>query len=68
MFYIYSFHFGIIIFVIYSEAVERKCYLTNVFVKFTRKYLYWANFINEENAAQCFPKPSTIFTKSSIVD
>ena len=27
-----------------------------------------SNFINEETPAQCFPKPLTIFAKSSIVD
>ena len=27
-----------------------------------------SNFINEETIAQCFPKPMTIFAKSSIID
>ena len=27
-----------------------------------------SNFISEETPAQCFPKPLTIFAKSSIVD
>ena len=45
------------------------------FAKFTRKHLYQglflsaaSNFINEKTPAQCFPKPLTIFAKSSVVD
>ena len=76
--YIFSFHFGTIIFVFYPEAVVRRWSL-KVFYKIWQNsqentstgvsFLSAAsNFINEETLAQCFPKPLTIFPKSSIVD
>ena len=67
MFYIYSFHFGIIVFVFYPEAVERRCSQENTYTGVS--FLSAAsNFINEETPAQCVSKSLTIFAKSSIVD
>ena len=80
MFHIYLFHFDIIIFAFFPEesnggGVPEIGVLKN-FAKFTRKHLYRtgvsflsaaSSFINEETPAQCFPKPLTIFAKSSIV-
>ena len=79
MFYISSFHFVIIILAFYPEAVVRRCSLKNVFLKISQNsqentctvisYSRTAsNFINEKTPVQCFPKPLTIFPKSSIVD
>ena len=66
MLHIYSFHFGIIIFIFHPEVVERRCSLkTCPLVSFLSAA---SNFINEETPAQCFPKPLTIFAKSFIVD
>ena len=78
MFYIYLFHFGIIIFVFYPEAVVPRCSLT-VFLKisqnsqentFTGVSFLSApsNFINEETLTQCTPKSLTVFAKRPIVN
>ena len=74
MFYIYSFNFGIIIFVFYAEPIEQRFSLT-MFLQISKNskentctgvsFLSAANnFINKEY----FPKSLTIFAKSSIVD
>ena len=47
MFFIYSFHFGIIILLFYPEAVLRRYSFKDVlkdFAKFTWKHLYWGLF------------------------
>ena len=78
MFHIYLFQFGIIIFAFFPEAVERRC-SWQFFLKTSQNsqksictgvpfLACGSNFINEENPAQCFPKPLTIFAKSYIVD
>ena len=49
MFYIYSYHFGIIIFVFYPEAVVQRCPLKIIFknfANFTRKHLCWSVFLS----------------------
>ena len=71
MFYICSFHFSMIVFLFYREAVLRKCSLKSVlknFAKLTRKHMYQilflsatSNFIDEETRGRCFPTPLTIF-------
>ena len=78
MFYIYKFHFGIIISAFYSKAVVPKCSL-KLFLKMSQNsqentctgvsfLSATSNFINEETPAQCFSKPLTIFAKSPIAN
>ena len=67
----FSFHFGIIIFVFYSEAVVRRCSLKRCskrFRKIHKKTPVPVPFFLWRDAAHCFPKSLTIFTKSSAVD
>ena len=45
MFYIYSFHFGIIIFVFYPEAVVRRFYLKKVFLKISQNTCTGLSFL-----------------------
>ena len=69
MFHIYSFHFGIIIFVflkkVFLKLLQNSPGNTCTRVSFLSAA---SNFINEETPAQCFPKPLSIFAISSIVD
>ena len=72
--HIYSFHFGIIVFVFYMEV-----FLKKVFLKISQNSQETictgvsflsdtSNFNNEDTPTQYFPKPLTVFAKTSIAD